>query len=204
MALFASCFAFLTVVSVAALQAKVRELPAETRADGAVVPARRVQVNVPVAHTTQFILHVASEKMIDFVSTAWKHFQEFFGLLYEFGKLGRAQRRLLHDLEVDLLLLDTYVGKESPLALPGARFESRGREVMGNKSYSPDFTRLLDTVSLMVRASRACCLSCAPPCSWRCLQLRVSVWHADPLVHDNGGSEWMRACADDGAVHGRP
>lgn len=112
-----------------------------------IITMTKVSRNVYATSTSRFLSHLVCVPFLDYVSTLWKLFGEFFGLLLAVAKIGRAQRFLLAQLQTPELLFDLYLGPQSPMFEPG----KRQREVMGNKNSKADFTQLLDVVSLLVR-----------------------------------------------------
>lgn len=124
--------------------------------NGAVVDVystRTVSRQVYSRFTSQFLARLVSTTFLDFACTAWRNFSEYFGLLLSVASLGRPQRQFMNEIGVDLLLLDAYLGLQSPLYGVGNLFDpaKRPREVMGTKQAKPDFTNLMATVSLLVR-----------------------------------------------------
>ncbi len=127
--------------------------PAET-IDGVSYGPRVYKETVALTHTGRFIRQLCSGDTIDIVANCWKHFGEYFRLLHDFALLGRSQRLLLSACSIDVLLVDMYLGKNSPLYGPGKVFEpatTRSRPPMGNKTFTPDFSRLVAIAALMVR-----------------------------------------------------
>lgn len=124
---------------------------------------QKQSVTVYASETARFLSRFTSIPFLDVVSKSWRNFSEYFLLLFLVAKQGRAQRLLLHCLNVDIHLLDFYLGSRSPYE-PG----NRPRDVMGNKQTKPDWHYLIATASLLVGAVAVfgllcVCLLCTLP-----------------------------------------
>jgi len=119
-----------------------------------VISYRKASRQVYSCATTQFVSRMVNVSSLDYAALNWKNFNEYFGLLLTVAHLGRPQRQLLNELHTDLLLLDLYLGVQSPLYGVGNIFDpsKRPREVMANKQARADFTQLLATASLLIRS----------------------------------------------------
>jgi hypothetical protein len=113
---------------------------------------RKVSKQVFATSTSRFVSVIASTAFLDSTTSHWRTFDEYFGLLLAIARIGYAQRRLLHWLELDMLLVDFYLGAQSPLCVAQGRFDitKRPRDIMGNKQGRPSFNNLLETAALLV------------------------------------------------------
>lgn len=113
---------------------------------------RKVSKQVFASSTTRFVSVIASSVFLDSTTSHWRTFDEYFGLLLAIARIGYLQRRLLHILELDMLLIDFYLGAQSPLCVAQGRFDltKRPRDTMGNKQGRPSFSNLLETAALLV------------------------------------------------------
>ena len=148
------------------------EHPAITH-EGVEYQAFTSQHSLPLTFTGRFMEHLVSPDMIEFVSGAWRTFQDYFRLLLEFGQMGRQQRAFLFLRQVDARLLDMYLGNDSPMYGPGLLVEpnpQRPRKPMGTKQFAPDFSRLMAVAALLVCAA----VLALSPCVW-CLRVHERI-----------------------------
>ena len=111
---------------------------------------------VPRLATTcgAFLSWLTSLDMTNYMAGAWKHFNEYFALVYHVALTGRGAREFLfRDREWDISVTDFLLGAESPLEGVGKRYAPgrRRRPEMSNKYAAADFSAVWDTIALGVR-----------------------------------------------------
>ena len=88
----------------------------------------------------------------------WMRFSHYFLLLFEYAKLGTPQRQFLLQRQFVVWLCDLFLGECSPI------YDRKGkkRPSIGNMIVSPDWSVVLETLSMLVRACRT---ESTPRCS---------------------------------------
>ena len=83
----------------------------------------------------------------------WRHFPQFFYVLHEFARLGSDERELMLRKRVVSLLVDFYLGDESPLAVGDGPHHRPKRTRMGDKYTLPNLEHMLDLITTLVLSS---------------------------------------------------
>ena len=127
----------------------------------------------------------AIESLLDMLPDAqyqWRHFKEYFGLLYEFGALGAEEREWLLSRNTVMRYIDFYLGDESPIAADAPAHRPK-RPRMGDKFAAPQLDEFAKLLSLLARSCERAEPPLASSLSLPGPQLRMSVTELELLTH---------------------
>ena len=99
----------------------------------------------------------AIESLLDMLPDAqyqWRHFKEYFGLLYEFGALGAEEREWLLSRNTVMRYIDFYLGDESPIAADAPAHRPK-RPRMGDKFAAPQLDEHADVIDELARSAHS-------------------------------------------------
>ena len=91
--------------------------------------------------------------MVHEAPSHWRHFPQFFLVLLEFARMGSAERELMLRRRVVTLLIDFYLGDESPLAADDGPHHRPKRTRMGDKYTLPNLEHMVDLIANLVLSS---------------------------------------------------
>ena len=93
-------------------------------------------------------------KMVHEAPSHWRHFPQFFFVMLEFAKLGPEERELMLRKRVVTLMIDFYLGDESPLASNDDGPHHRPKRTrMGDKYTLPNLEHMVDLIATLVLSS---------------------------------------------------
>ena len=92
-------------------------------------------------------------KMVHEAPSHWRHFPQFFRVLLEFARLGVEERDFMLRTRVVTLLVDFYLGDESPLAGDDGPHHRPKRTRMGDKFTLPNLDHMVELIATLVRSS---------------------------------------------------
>ena len=91
--------------------------------------------------------------MVHEASSHWRHFPQFFLVMLEFARLGAEEKELLLRRRVVTLLIDFYLGEESPLAADDGPNHRSKRTRMGDKFTLPNLEHMVELIATLVLSS---------------------------------------------------
>lgn len=80
----------------------------------------------------------------------WTNYAQLFLILRDFAKFGMAEVEYLHSRRIISVLIDFYLGEESPFF----KFHKQKKAKMGDKFTTPNLNYMMDLLATMARSSK--------------------------------------------------